>query len=92
MSDDTAPKPRRGWSSQDLPVVPLLDDRYWSTFDAAELLGPSRTSIRDLIRLAGLKPVGKRPNGSKRRHVRVYLAEDLLRAYEKVSDMVNGAD
>lgn len=95
MSDDIVPKPRRGWSSQNLPVVELLDERYWSVFDAASLLGPPRLTesrVRDLIRLAGLTPVGKRPNGSKRRHVRVYLAEELLRVYEQVAVLTGAAD
>lgn len=95
MSDVTVPQPRRGWSSQNLPVVPLLDERYWSVFDAATLLGPPKLSesrVRNLINLAQLRPVGKRPNGPKKRHVRVYLAADLVRAYEQVAALTGAAD
>lgn len=96
MSEEAQPsQPRRGWSSRDLAVVPLLDPRYWSVFDAASLLGPPRLSesqVRDLIHLAGLEPVGKRPNGSRRRHVRVYLAENLIEAYDKIAALTGATD
>jgi len=80
--------PRRGWSSRDLPVVPTLDSRYWSVFDAAKLLGPptlTEDQVHSLIELIQLKPVGKRVNGSRRRHVRVYPAQRLIRAHERIA-------
>lgn len=95
MSDVTIRKPRRGWSSQHLTVVPLLDERYWSVFDAAELLGPlklTQKQVHSLIDLVKLKPVGKRPNGPKMRHVPVYLAEDLIRFHKKLMEMTGDAD
>lgn len=89
------PAPRRGWSSQNLSVVPLLDPEYWSVFDAAAILGPPKLTeeqVRNLIHLAKLQPAGKRHNGSRRRHVRVYRAADLLRAYDKIADLTSAAD
>jgi hypothetical protein len=89
------PQPRRGWSSKNLEVVPLLDPRYWSVFDAASLLGPpklSESQVRDLIHLAGLEPAGKRHNGSRRRHIRVYLAENLIEAYDKIAALTGAAN
>jgi len=93
--EDKTNQPRRGWSSRDLEVVPLLDPRYWSVFDAASLLGPPRLTegqVRNLIHLAGLEPAGKRHNGSRRRHIRVYLAENLIEAYDKIAALTGVAD
>lgn len=79
--------PERGWSSRGLRVVhddPLL----WTAADAAGLLGPPRleaAQVRRLIRMIGLKPIGKRrvtAQGSSGRHARVYRAGDLIAAYE----------
>lgn len=84
--------PRRGWSSQDLKVVSTSDDRYWSIADAAELLGSphlSETQVRQLVKLAGLEPVGKRNAGPRRRHVRVYEAADLIDAFEKIASVIS---
>lgn len=86
MTDDTLP--RRGWSSQDLPVVPTLDQDYWSVFDAAELLGLTEGQVRSLIELIKLKPIGKRVNGSRRRHVRVYPAQRLIRAHGRIVEEI----
>lgn len=93
MTDPTSP--RRGWSSRDLPVVPTLATEYWSVYDAAELLGPPNLSegqVRSLIDLIKLRPVGKRVNGSRKRHVRVYLAEKLIKAHEAVAGQIDAAD
>ncbi len=86
------PSPRRGWTSAHLPVISTEDGTYWSVADAAGLLGPpelTQAQVRHLVRLAGLEPAGKRFNGSRRRHVRVYDAQDFLRAYEKVSTLLD---
>jgi hypothetical protein len=88
----TEPVLRRGWSSAHLPVIATTDETRWSIADAAALLGPpqlTEVQVRQLVRLAGLKPVGKRFNGSRRRHVRVYVAGDLIKAYEKVATLLN---
>ena len=83
---------KRGWSSAGLKVVSQDDSSYWSTSEAALLLGPhlEPDQIRNLIRLAGIVPAGKRHGPSQRggRYVRVYAAIDLIRAYEAVSDVV----
>jgi len=95
MSDQAAEVPRRGWSSQGLEVVGIDDARYWSVFDAALLLGPpsfAESQVRNLIKLARLEPVGKRYNGSRRRHVRVYHAHEILDAYEKIATLTGGTD
>lgn len=95
MTEPLIPSPRRGWSSQGLPVVAVDDPAYWSVFDAATLLGPptlSESRVRNLIALANLRPAGKRHNGSRKRHVRVYRAAELLDAYEKVAQLTGAAD
>lgn len=50
--------------------------------------------VRSLIRLAGLKPAGKRRGTSKKggRYVRVYAAIDLIRAYEAISEAATAAE
>lgn len=78
---------RRGWSSADLPVISADDARFWSIADAAVLLGPPTLTprqFRDLVRVVGLEPAGKRPAGAGRRYVRVYSATDLIVAFEQV--------
>lgn len=95
MTEPLIPGPRRGWSSRDLAVVAVDDPSYWSVFDAATLLGPpklSESQVRNLITLANLQPAGKRHNGARRRHVRVYRAVELLDAYEKVAQLTGAAD
>jgi hypothetical protein len=79
-----------------LAVVATDDDRFWSVFDAARMLGSdddsgglSEEKVRNLIKLAGLQPAGKRHNGSRRRHVRVYRAVDLIHAYEKIATLTS---
>ncbi len=88
--------PKRGWSSQGLKVVNPDDSSYWSTRDAALLLGDGlkTETVRSLIRLAGIVPAGKRHGPSKRggRYVRVYAAIDLIKAYEAISDVVGDSD
>lgn len=96
MSDETRTAPRRGWSSQDLEVIPAHDARYWSVHDAAVVCAPGEVAqkaekkINSMIRLAGMTPAGKRYNGPRRRHVRVYRAVDLLDLVEKFSALTGG--
>lgn len=84
---------KRGWSSQGLRIISPDDADYWSTADAAQLLGPpqlSQDQVRQLVNLAGLEPAGKRrmtPSGVKGRHVRVYKADDLIKAYDAISGL-----
>lgn len=90
MNDDRVPAPRRGWSSQGLRVIDVNDERYWSVFDATVALRPTVTEeqVANMIKLVNLQPAGKRHGGSRRRHVRVYLASDILAVYEKVADLL----
>jgi hypothetical protein len=89
MSEEV--KSSRGWSSEGLDVVAQDDPSLWSTANAAELLGPpqlTQAQVRQLIRLAGLEPAGKRRvtvAGKGGRHVRVYRASELIKAYEAIS-------
>lgn len=86
------PAPRRGWSSQHLPVVAIDDDRYWSVFDMTEIFGVNKKKVLALIELADLKHIGKRHSGAKKRHVPVYLAKDVLDATEeKVAKLLAGS-
>jgi len=94
MDDFTAdsPAPRRGWSSQNLPVVAVDDNRYWSVFDMIELFGTSEKKVRALIELGGLKHVGKRHGGARKRHVPVYLADAVLSTTkEKVEKLLSSS-
>jgi hypothetical protein len=82
----------KGWSSVGLPTVG--DDPYlWTVADAAKLLGPpvlSERRVRDLIRLIGLEPVGKRrvsPLGQSGRHARVYECGRLIEAYDRLAGL-----
>lgn len=95
MDDEiSVPAPRRGWSSQGLQVVATNDKRYWSIYDATIILGEpfDEKRVAMLIKLADLKPAGKRHNGSRRRHVRVYLAADILNAHEKAAALMGIGD
>ena len=86
--DASQPGKRRGYATANLDVVSLDDARYWSVTTAAELLGPpqlTESQVRQLIHLIHLEPAGKRPSGSRRRHVRVYDASKLARAYAAIS-------
>lgn len=82
---------KRGWTSAGLAVISQDDASYWSTRDAAVLLGGGLKpeQVRSLIRLAGIQPAGKRHGPSKKggRYVRVYAAIDLIKAYEAVSEL-----
>lgn len=84
---------KRGWSSEGLKVIPEEDPNYWSTADAARLLGPpdlSHTQVRQLVHLAGLEPVGKkRLTGRGGRHVRVYRSSDLIKAFNAIADILD---
>jgi hypothetical protein len=85
------PDNRRGYATMTLPVVSMDDERYWSVSDAARLLGPpdlSDAQVRQLIHLFGFQPAGKRNGGSRRRHVRVYDAEKLARAYAAIASVL----
>jgi hypothetical protein len=81
---------RRGWSSAGLEIIEAGNSSYWSTREAALLLGDGLKpeQVRSLIRLAGIEPAGKRHGPSRRggRYVRVYAAIDLIKAYEAVSE------
>lgn len=86
------PTPRRGWSSQDLPVVAIDDARYWSVFDMTELFGTTEKKVRALIELGELKHVGKRHSGARKRHVPVYLAAEVLSTtQETVENLLAGS-
>jgi hypothetical protein len=86
---------KRGWTSSELGIVNSDDFSYWSTSDAATLLGGGLTTaqVRDLIRLAGIQPTGKRQGIARKggRYVRVYAAVDLIRAYEAILEAVEPA-
>lgn len=79
----------RGWSSTGLKTLGDSPD-HWTPAEAAAILGPPHldaAQVRQLIRLAGLEPAGKRrvtAHGRAGRHARVYPAADLIRAYEAV--------
>jgi hypothetical protein len=84
---------KRGWSSAGLPVIEGNYDIYWSTAEAAYLLGPpslTEEQVRQLVHLVGLTPVGKRwVKGRTTRHVRVYRASDLIRVYEAIAALMS---
>lgn len=82
---------RRGYETKYLPVVSPDDPNYWSVSDAAKLLGPpelTETQVRQLVHLVGMTPKGKRSGGSRRRHVRVYDAGELSRAYAAIASVL----
>lgn len=55
--------------------------RLWSTADAAWLLDIDVRMVRDALRTARVEAVGKRfDRGRSSRHVRVYLAEEVIGA------------
>ncbi len=85
---------KRGWTSQDLPVVED-DDMLWTIADAARLLGPLpndpptlpaaavATKLRILTCAFELQPRGKRRTSSGQgRYARVYHATDFIELYE----------
>lgn len=86
---------KRGWSSKGLKQIDPDDPDFWSTADAAKLLGPpelNHTQVRQLVHLAGLEPAGKKRvqiNGRGGRHVRVYRAADLIKAYDAIAGILN---
>jgi hypothetical protein len=68
------------WTGGELPVVEGWGD-LWSTADASWLLDMPVRQVRDELRRAGIEAVGKRHDrGRGTRHVRVYLASDVLEA------------
>lgn len=79
----------RGWSSAGLRVVGD-DENLWTVADAARLLGPpvlTEAQVRQLIRLIGIQPMGKRNTsqpGRSARHARVYHSLDLIRAFDAI--------
>jgi hypothetical protein len=92
MSEEA--KASRGWSSQGLEIIEQDDPEYWSTADAARLLGPpilSQAQVRQVVRLSNLQPAGKRRvtvRGRGGRHVRVYKSTELIKAYEAISSIL----
>lgn len=84
---------KRGWSSVGLPVIEGDYDIYWSTAEAAYLLGPpslTEAQVRQLVHLVSLEPVGKRwVKGHGTRHVRVYRAADLIRIYDAIAGVMS---
>lgn len=89
---------KRGWTSQDLPVIEN-DDTLWTIADAARLLGPlpndpatlpaeaTMTKLRILTRFHRLQPQGKRrtsPPGHPGRYARVYHAADFIDLYDQM--------
>jgi hypothetical protein len=85
---------KRGYATQFLPVVAVGDERYWSVSEAAAILGPpelNEMQVRQLVHLLDMQPVGKRSGGSKRRHVRVYDATRLARAYAAIASCLDPA-
>jgi len=85
-------KPKRGWSSAGLSLIEGQYDVYWSTADAAYLLGPphlTEEKIRQLVHLTGMQPAGKRwMPGRGNRHVRVYAAHELSHAYDAIAGII----
>lgn len=85
----------RGWLAENLPTVGD-DPELWTAADAARLLGPpilTTDQVRQLVRMVGLTPVGKRRTGAPTtggRHARVYSAEALIRAYEALYAVKEG--
>lgn len=85
---------KRGYATRGLPVVAEDDERYWSVSDAASILGPpdlTEMQVRQLVHLLDMQPVGKRSGGSRRRHVRVYDASKLARAYAAIASCLEPA-
>lgn len=85
---------KRGYATRDLPVVSPDDARYWSVADAARLLGPpdlTEAQVRQLVNLTGMVPKGKRFGGARRRHVRVYDADKLAKAYHAIASVMEDA-
>lgn len=84
---------KRGWSSSGLPVIDGHYAEYWSTAEAAYLLGPpflSEEQVRQLVHLIGMEPAGKRwVKGRGTRHVRVYRAAELVRAYDAIAGVLD---
>jgi hypothetical protein len=80
----------KGWSSDGLKTVGD-DEKLWTAAEAAVLLGPpdlNTTEVRRLVQLFNLQPIGKRRttgHGQAGRHARVYLASELIEAYDKLS-------
>lgn len=69
------------WSGEGLPVTGWGAGDLWSTADAAWLLDMPVRQVRDELRRAGVEAVGKRHDrGRGTRHVRVYAANDVLKA------------
>jgi hypothetical protein len=80
----------KGWTSENLKTVGD-DDKLWTAAEAAVFLGPpdlNASEVRRLISLFNIKPVGKRRttgHGLPGRHARVFLASELIEAYDKLS-------
>jgi hypothetical protein len=71
------------WSSADLPVLDPSPAR-WPLGFAARLLGPpdlTGRQLRDRVREAGIKPVGKARFGAGKRHVPLFDVAELIGLY-----------
>jgi hypothetical protein len=82
---------RRGYATRNLPVIGDDDEDFWSVSDAARLLGPpelTEAQVRQLVQLTGMIPAGKKRGGSRRRHVRVYQARQLIKAYAAIASVI----
>jgi hypothetical protein len=66
------------------------DPELWTVAQAAVLLGPPDLNVRqvrDLVKIFGLEPVGKRrvtAVGQSGRHARVYYASEFIKAYDAI--------
>lgn len=81
---------RHGWTAGHLKLLDEDDPRYWSTAEAARLLGPpqlTEAQVRVLVNILRLEPKGKKPAGSGRRHVRAYDAVKLIGIYERLLEV-----
>ena len=76
------------WSSADLPVLEPSPS-LWPLRIAAETLGPpdlSERQLRDRMRRAGIRPVGKMASGvpGHSRHTPLYDVSELIALYESL--------
>lgn len=84
----------RYWSVSDAATIVESGDlvNVADPVKRAERQVQAERKIGTMIRLAGLEPVGKRYNGPRRRHVRVYRAVDLLNLVERFAELAPGSD
>ena len=80
----------RGWASAGLPS--LGDDAsYWTVAEAALMLVVPEDAVRNMIRVCGIAPAGKRRSGprSRGRYPLVYPAVRLIAAYDAVTGVAD---